>query len=374
MLAAVAGTVVACAPHKPGAARASDAVPSVNDSWERLESVAIPPPRLYVVLVTLDGVRWQEVLHGVDRDLARKQSLDPSRIVSATELVPNLFRLMTERGAVLGEPDVGPIAASGPNFVSVPGYVEILGGRRATCHANACPPVDARTVLDEGAAMPDASLGDVAVIASWEGIGRAIGRGRKNVVVSVGSHGGETRDCVAVDAREKELLDAGERAGPAPGIDDFRRDEVTASLALHYFDVRHPRFLFVGLGETDEFAHQNNYDGYLTALARADAVIGELGQRLDELERAGQRTLLIVTTDYGRSDAFTDHGAAYPESASVWLVAAGDAIRARGRIRGSEPRRLADISPTIRAILGLPRDSAPGAGTVLHELLLPNPA
>jgi hypothetical protein len=76
-----------------------------------------------------------------------------------------------------------------------------------------------------------------------------------------------------------------------------------------------------------------------------------------------------VTADHGRAADFREHGAAHPESARVWLVAAGSAIRARGRVAGRAPRYLADVAPTLRIILGLRADGAQSAGSPLTELL-----
>jgi len=43
-----------------------------------------------VVLVVLDGVRWQEVFGGADRQLARRKGLDPLVWANARDLVPNV--------------------------------------------------------------------------------------------------------------------------------------------------------------------------------------------------------------------------------------------------------------------------------------------
>jgi len=50
-------------------------------------------------------------------------------------------------------------------------------------------------------------------------------------------------------------------------------------------------------------------------------------------------------------------------------VAAGGAIPARGAVESKQRHRLADIAPTIRALLGLPADTEPTAGVVIDELL-----
>jgi phosphopentomutase len=165
-------------------------------------------------------------------------------------------------------------------------------------------------------------------------------------------------------------LKEGEAAGPAPGHGDFRRDEVTARLALHHLRASRPRFLFIGLGETDEYGHRREYKNYLRALREADRVIGEVAAVLEGFERQGRETLLLVTTDHGRSHDFESHGAHAPESARVWLLAAGSRFVARGYARAIAPRRLADLAPTLRFALGLPKDPSAYAGEVLDELLV----
>ena len=83
----------------------------------------------------------------------------------------------------------------------------------------------------------------------------------------------------------------------------------------------------------------------------------------------GTRTALFVTADHGRADGFVDHGGKYPESARVWLVAAGSAIAVHGFVAAPSARRLADLAPTMREIAHLPRDSDLAAGAPLLELL-----
>jgi arylsulfatase A-like enzyme len=76
-----------------------------------------------------------------------------------------------------------------------------------------------------------------------------------------------------------------------------------------------------------------------------------------------------VTTDHGRSNAFRDHGGFAPESGRVWLVASGGKIADKGLVYSREPHRLADIAPTMRALLGVAPDVREGAGRVIEEAL-----
>ncbi len=302
-----------------------------------------------IVLVALDGVRWQDVFLGVERSLALEQGMKERELLGAEELVPNLQSLM-KSGAVLGTPGYGPgIFASGPNFVSVPGYVEMFTGLRPTgCTTNGCRQVTIPTIADDFAAEPGADPREVAVISSWEGVERAAASDESKLTISTGRTRGDTRKNLCYDPTACALLEAGEDAGPEPGHGNYRRDLETSEIALHYLRTHHPRFLFIGLGDTDEYGHKDDYRSYLRALGRADHVIGEVAAELARFEREGRRTTLLVTTDHGRSANFSGHGESAPESARSWLVASGYGIHDGGPVFDPTERHLADVAATIR--------------------------
>jgi hypothetical protein len=319
-----------------------------------------------VVLVVLDGVRWQEVFRGIDANLARGHA-EP--VVGPRTLLPHLYAAIDERGAVIGAPGRGrTIAATGPNFISMPGYTEIFQGRPPEhCQNNDCPPPDMPTLVDEvrGAVASDA---DVAVFASWPGIGRVAAKTRSGIVLSAGRRDVVHAELLTYDSSTRGALESGAEADPYPGDDDFRPDRYTGALALAYLELQRPAFLFVGLGEPDEFAHRGDYAGYVRALRRADDFLGGLFASLDRMEDRGRRTLVLVATDHGRAADYRDHGGAFPESARVWLGAFGSAVQARGLLPASRHRRLTDIAPTVRRFMGLPPDDSKNAGSPVDEL------
>jgi hypothetical protein len=341
--------------------------PDLELTAERTGAVAKHP---VVVVVVVDGARWQDVFEGVDPKLARDKKLRPDEVVGPDELMPELYRITTTRGAAVGAPSHGEaIYASGPNYVSLPGYREILTGQRnGACVSNDCfHPVEA-TLADEFAARSVGWATEVAVIASWPDLVRAAARYPERVVVSAGQQSGSTRHFLRYDAEASRLLDAGAKVPPYPGHRDFRPDRYTAAIALRYLRTQKPRFLFLSLGEVDAYAHKGLYREYLAALRHSDAVVGEIDYVLDELRAQGYPTTLVVTTDHGRSKNFAYHGIAAPESARAWLVATGTGISARGWVNAPVERRLADIAPTIRKLTGLPVVRTEGGGSALSEL------
>lgn len=329
-------------------------------AWNEAPQVAAPlaseptAETRSVVLVALDGVRWQEIFGGVDPELAARAGMAPREVIAADALLPNLYERMVRRGAALGAPGHGAeVRASGPNFISLPGYREMFSGAPDDrCTTNDCAPTDRKTIVDH---IRDVSGRDedVAVLSSWNMIDRAATGRPGRVVVSTGSTAGATRSKARVSERCAALLAEGERAAPWPGGDGYRPDRVTAPLALAYLEDARPRFLFVGLGDPDELAHASDYRGYLGSLQAADRFLGDLFALLDRSGEQGASTTVIVTTDHGRAANFHAHGGRSPESARVFLLAAGGAVPALGYVDAAPGRSLSSVAPTVLGLLGL---------------------
>jgi hypothetical protein len=303
------------------------------------------PLRDPVVFVVVDGVRWQELFQGFDPVLAAGTTTPR---LDAEALTPRLHAIIRERGAALGAPGRGSIAASGPRFVSLPSYREIFSGQASMdCLDNGCAPIERTTLVDE---LRDRG-GRASVFSSWPTIAHAVARRGEGIFVSTG------------------LGPTDGEVDSFPGDGGFRPDRLTARAALQHLEQAQPDFLFLGLGEPDEYAHRGDYAGYVTSVQAADRTIGDLEAALARMGERGRRTHVFVTTDHGRAKTFREHGGAYPESAAVWLVAWGPSFGARGSLVSAERRHLSDLTPTARVVLGLP--AAPrgtGSGAVLAEL------
>lgn len=309
-------------------------------------------------VVAIDGVRLRDVFEGPEKSRAGSDAF-PNR----EALVPELTRIERD-GAVLGAPGGSGFYASGPNFVSLPGYMEILSGTSETgCTENDCKTMRRPTLLDEYFAQ-SGDPSRAGVFASWSPIARAAAGAQGSGVVSAGPHAGVHLDYLSEQPSCSSPLERGRSDVDHHGL---RGDDTTAELALGFLRDARPSFVFVSLGSTDEHAHQDDYRGYLEALHRADHWVGRFRAALEDLERSGVDATLLVTTDHGRADHFVDHGRAYPESARSFLFAVGSRVRPVGHLPLSTGS-LSDIAPTVRALTGLAERLDPSQGRVLHEL------
>ncbi len=316
-----------------------------------------------VILVTLDGVRAEDIFDGASSTLRPGTRLDG--LTRPEAVMPRLYHLAATRGVALGRERLGCGAvrtASGAN-VSLPGYLEIFSGRTTTCRDNGCEATEHPTVLDEAAnaGLPAASIG------SWNVLDHAVSNGRSAAFVEVGTHRWPGARPFA-DARFEQLVAAGERADPYPGVGRYRPDALTMAIALQYFKDTQPAVLHVGLGDADEWGHRDDYRAYLGAIAKSDAFIGQLADTLDGMGEVGARTTVIVTTDHGRNADFRHHAAKSSAAARTFVIAFGGRVPVQGVACPAHETTLADIAPTIRALVGLPADPSREAGHVIPEI------
>ena len=349
-------TMLSCGSHVESVTRAAPRPLAVAPKVRKSSEI--------VVVVTIDGVRWQDVFRGVDRSLGHNLGPEFATWQTAEALTPNLHRMAMAQGVLLGD-DAAPMVASSPSTVSLPGYSEIFSGRSPTCANNDCPATIEPTLLDEWTSHDTSA--QLTILSSWSRIPRAAAKDLSRMTVSSGQSIQVHPERFCNDARLCLQYHGGRNLPAWPGTEDYRPDQATAALALAYLEVHQPQFLFLGLGDTDEHAHHGDYRSYLQALHAADATLGAIGRWLEEKEQQGHRTLLICTADHGRSHGFNHHGGA-PEAARVWALFTGSVVAAH-KATVASTARLADIAPTVRTFVGLPRDTRTNAGQSLFAKL-----
>jgi uncharacterized protein (DUF1501 family) len=134
-----------------------------------------------------------------------------------------------------------------------------------------------------------------------------------------------------------------------------RYDQLTFVAAKEYIIQHHPRVVYLGLGETDEFAHQGRYDLYLEQANKVDRMIAELWHLVQTTPGYKNNTTFIITTDHGRgsrSSKWTSHGDLIRGSSQAWLAVIGAGIKPFGEIKDKQQLYQQQIAQTIAGILG----------------------
>ena len=322
------------------------------------------PPAANVLIVTMDGMRWQEVFGGLSADLLTKEAggisesaaKEADRRFGGTtieqrreKLMPFFWGVVAKRGQVFGDPASRSVArvTNGLRF-SYPGYNELLSGfADPRIDSNNRIPNPNVTVLEWLNRRPGFK-DKVAAFASWELLPWILNEPRSGVP----SNGVGAPIARPSTERDRALNEFAADFPPYWG--ETRFDAPTGLGALEYLKTHRPRVLYVMLGETDEWAHGRRYDLYLDAAWRNDRFIQRLWETAQSLPEYANRTALVISTDHGRGDLaknWTDHGREVPVAERIWMAVMGPGVPELG-VRTGVNATQSQIAATIAWLLG----------------------
>jgi hypothetical protein len=339
-----------------------------------------------VVVVMLDGMRWQDVFRGADPELIK--TLGPDALGDAKErtanaqhlywrdtpadrrqaLMPFLWSVVATQGQIFGNRDLASDShvTNGLNF-SYPGYSETLTGiADPRIHSNDNVPNPNVTVFEWLNGKP-AFAGKVAAFGAWDVFNGIFNRERCGFVVNAGYD-----PLTAIPATPQiELLNE-LKAETVRIWPDEAFDPLPFHTAVEYVKANKPRVLFLGLGETDDWAHGNSYAEYLNAAHRDDSYLRQLWEQLQSMPEYQGKTTLIVLPDHGRGVGaeWTSHGQKIPASKETWMAYLGPDTAAKGERQQVDPVTESQVAATLAALLGEDYHAAvPQAATAIREVL-----
>lgn len=289
-----------------------------------------------LVLVTVDGLRWQEVFRGADPTLAADKALvedvpaiqarflDPAERGRA--LTPFLHEVMGKQGVLIGDRDHGScMGVTNDKWFSYPGYNEILTGKVDPKIVSNAPTPNANVTILEWLNGRKDFAGRVRAVTSWDVFTGILNVERSKLPLNAGWATPTPR--TAYEAALGRIQSETPRRWSGVRFDVF-----TQGYALEALKHDKPRVLYVSYGETDDFAHDGRYDQMLISARRTDAFIAELWATLQADRAYAGRTTLIVTTDHGRGAGaiptdWKGHGKPlWPRSDETWFAAMGPGI------------------------------------------------
>jgi len=352
------------------AARLHRALAGLLLAWVlTVPSVAAAQAAHNVVLVTLDGVRVQELFGGYDSVIAGADEkfhgiYAPTRLradywratpdARRRALMPFFWDSLVPRGIVLGNPARGSrVTLANPHRFSAPGYLELLTGRyQPDVKSNDAILYPHRTILElvrEGLGL---RRDEVALFGSWENF-RFYGASDSSMVVLNAGY-----DTLPGPLSTPLLSEFGRLQRRALALwEGSRLDAFTGAMALEYLRSRHPRLIYLAFNDTDDLSHSRRYDRLLDALNATDGFLKELWATIQGDPAYSGRTTLIVTTDHGRGrrpEDWDDHGSDVAGAEDIWVLAVGAGVSPRGEAEGGAPFRQAQVAATVLGLLGLP--------------------
>lgn len=335
-----------------------------------------------IILITTDGLRWQEVFSGADPELMNKANggvADTNALAKAfwretpearrEALLPFFWTVIAKQGQLFGNQTKGSVAhITNDKRFSYPGYNEILTGfANPEITSNAKKPNQTPTVLEWLHRQP-AFQNSVAAFSAWDVTPFIINRERCGFPVMGGWEPVPDNLSGPRMALLNELIQDTTPANSAEVYDSF-----LFQAAREYLVTHRPRVLFVGFLETDHWAHSGRYDTTLEAAHQFDAYVRRLWETVQTLDQYRGKTTFILTTDHGRGPApekWKHHGAKIDGAENIWMAFLGPDTQALGERTACDPVTQSQIAATLAAFLGTDYAQAvPRAGRPISAVL-----
>ncbi|GAC33716.1 alkaline phosphatase family protein [Paraglaciecola polaris] len=331
-----------------------------------------------LLIISIDGLRWQEVFRGYEASLLAKPEFKHDAQLIADKfggeslhdkrqkLMPFLWKVIAKQGVLLGNRDKqSAMQVSNNWWFSYPGYNEILTGKGDEDIDSNKPLPNPNVTILEWLNKQNGYQDQVAVFGSWAVFPAIINQERSKLPINAGFMPAAWDNLSA----NTKWLNSLQEDIPSPWH-NVRLDAFTVGFAQDYILAKRPKVIYVALGETDDFAHDGDYPAYLSSAHRSDAFIKRLWQTLQSLAQYKGNTNLLITVDHGRgehNDTWQHHASpkatqgylndlathkqGIAGSNQVWMAAIGPDAKPMGELRASETFSLNQIAATALELL-----------------------
>jgi hypothetical protein len=317
-----------------------------------------------VFLIISDGFRWQEVFSGAEEILMTKEGggvKDTNALRRAfwrdspearrEALLPFIWREVATQGQILGNQNKSNVVTvtNGKKF-SYPGYNEILTGLSGPGIDSNDKKPNPNVSVFEWLSSRARFRNRVAVFATWDVFPYIFNIERSHLPIWPGWESKFKAYEVVPPRCVVEMLH-----DTTPMWEDVIYDSLVFHSALDYMKRKRPRLMFIGFGETDEWAHAGRYDKYLTAAHHVDSFIRRLWEIAQSTPQYRGKTTFIITADHGRGSGPKDwknHGEEVTGAEGDWIAIVGPDIPPFGERGQMAPVTQSQIAATIAALLG----------------------
>ena len=330
---------------------------AVSGSWSQTDE----SPK--IILITLDGLRWQELFTGADALLTGNKEYvhNPKELKEAfwrdtpaerrKALLPFIWSQVAQMGQIHGNRELGnQMDLTNTMWFSYPGYNEILTGKADDTRINSNNKIpNPNITLLEKYHKTSEGTGKVAAFGSWDVFPFIVNEERSGVPVNAGFEN------ATGNLNQREIF-LNELQGQIPSPwGSVRLDAFTHHYALEHMKKKHPRLIYIAYGETDDFAHDGDYQAYLKSAHTTDAFIKQLWDFTQQDPFYKDQTVFLITTDHGRGtrplETWKSHGANIKGAGQVWLIAFGKDVKARGEVTAKNQLYTSQIAPTVAKLL-----------------------
>lgn len=316
-----------------------------------------------IILITMDGYRWQELFTGADPKLiANEQYVSDSTSLKEKfwrntpearrkALMPFVWNKVVETGELHGNRQYGSkVNLTNNMWFSYPGYNEILTGQADDERIDSNDKVNNPNItILEKLNNTSAYQGKVAAFGSWNVFPYIINENRSGIPVNAGFENAKGENLTEIE----KFLNKAQPHTPSPW-GSVRLDIFTHNYALEYMKRNHPDIVYIAYGETDDFAHDGDYQAYLNSAHSTDAFLEELWSYTQQNLYYEGQTTFILTTDHGRGtqplDTWRSHGTDINGSDQVWLIMFGKHSDSLGEVKNEEQLYTPKVVEMVKSI------------------------
>jgi hypothetical protein len=312
-----------------------------------------------IFIITTDGVRWQEVFTGADSVLLHNPAFvqdtalscqlywDTSLEQRRKKLMPFFWNVIAKQGQLYGNrTKESKVNMRNIYKISYPGYNELLTGYPDPLPILNAPQYNRNISVLEYLNRSPQYKNSVAAFTSWNVFPFILNNHRNRMLQNSGyaSLNDTAEGIQVVNSVQQSVVQKYKT----------RYDLLTFFTAKEYIRQHHPRVVFLGLGETDEFAHKGQYDLYLQQLANVDKMIAELWYLVQTDPFYKNNTTFLISTDHGRGrgDKWVKHHTFVKGSGEIWLALLGKSISPVGEMQEVATVYQAQVAATVVFLLG----------------------
>jgi hypothetical protein len=315
-----------------------------------------------LVIVTLDGMRWQEVFNGADKEiLANKKFTKDSADTHAEfwdgnaqqrrkKLFPFLWSQVETNGQIYGNRAFSNfVNVANPYWFSYPGYNEIFTGYPDDSVNSNNKVWNPNTNVLEFINSQKNYKGKVAAFSTWDVFPYILNTKRSGVYVNADV------DTLHFKDEKFQLINDWQFLTTRPiGV---RPDVITYIAAREYMKSFKPKVLYIAFDETDDFAHGGMYDQYLKSAHAQDKMIADLWNYIQSTPGYKDKTTLFITCDHGRGDKVKEewqhHGKKIEGADQIWFAVLGPDTKAGGEIKQPQQLYQKQFAASFAAMLGM---------------------
>lgn len=340
-----------------------------------------------LVIVTLDGFRWQEVFQGADstllfnkkyvknqeREDLKESFWKASEIDRKESLMPFLWSTIKQKGQLYGNRELdNKINVANPYWKSYPGYNEIFTGyvnpEIKENNYGASPDYNILEFLNEQKGMKNEK---VAAFTRASSFTERLNVDRSNLYVVAGVEKNTSYQKDSVNETSIQSIES----LPVSNITDLKseleQDRLVYGNAKSYLKNNHPKVLYISFLATDRFGHKKKYGSYLESGFNTDVMLQDLWSFIQTNEQYKDKTTLFITTDHGRGigKKWYTHGAEKAEySDQTWLAVIGPDTPAEGEMETNIQLYNKQFAQTFASFLGYRIQGVSDMGTSIKNM------